>query len=180
MNKPTDLIFEYGEMKLAPSDAFSAFHSSLPSKYQSHTAIIRLGILTQQLYEYEYHLDIETDSGQSSFGEFDLTSQRDLGAVQKFANKIVSSLDTGDPLIINQNQFSSEVYTAVNNFLEKIETDLSSERKQLVRRYCDQSGLSDSSSTEAEETDSPPTTRAPSSPQTGGGIKADLIDVSKY
>lgn len=167
-------------MKLAPSDAFSAFHSSLPSKYRSHAAIIRLGILTHQLYEYEYDLDIETDSGQSSFGEFELTSQRYLGTVQEFADKIEMSLDTGDPLIINQNQFSSEVYTAVDDFLENIENDLSSERKQLVRRYCEQSGLSGFSSTEAEETDSPPTTRTPYSSQTGGAIKADLIDVSKF
>lgn len=180
MNKHTDLIFEYMNMKLAPSDAFCAFHSSLPTQYRSHTAIIQLGILTQQLYEYEYDLDIETDSGQSSFGEFDFTSQRDSESVKEFADKIKTSLETGDPLIINRHQFPSAVYTAVCDFLVQIETELSPERERLVRRYCDQTGLSGSSATEAEETASPTSTRTPSSSQTGGGIKAELTDVSKY
>lgn len=180
MNEPTDLTFEYMDMKLAPSDPFSAFHSSLPPRVRSHTAIIRLGILTQQLHEYEYELTIETESGQSSFGEFDITSNREVNTVQEFAEKIESSLENDGPLIINHTQFSPEVRTAVDTFLETIGDELNSERTRLVHRYCEMCGLSGTGNTERRDTPSTMTAETPTASTTGGNLKSDLIDVSKY
>lgn len=180
MNESTDLIFEYMDMKLAPTDAFSAFYSALPTHVRSHNALIRLGILTQQLHEYKHELDIETESGQSSFGEFDVTSKRDASAVKEFANKIESSIETDGPLIINHTQFSAEVCSAVDSFLNTIEDELTAERARLVHRYCDRCGLSGTVETEMGDTNSTVTAEPPTASPAGGDLKADLIDVSKY
>jgi hypothetical protein len=147
------VAIQYHGTPLAPSEEFFQLWSSIPDEYKDDLDIIRLGVVSHQLYEFENDLEIQSESGQSSFTDFSVSSKHTQGVVQEYAEKIRSNLGEEEELIINYSSYPLAVCDAVDEFLGAVCDDLDGNWSGVVKRFCKESGLSSDGDMENESSD---------------------------
>ena len=151
----SSVTIQYHGTPLAPSEEFFQLWSSVPAEYKDDHDIIRLGIVSHQLYEFENELEIQSESGQSSLTDFRVSSDLTQGVVEEYAAEISSNLGNKENIIINHSPYPPEVCDAVDEFLESVCDGLGDYWSQAAKRFCKESGLSCDGDMETDSSDSP-------------------------